>query len=345
MKKIFFLLFTLLLTLSLSACTDHDFKIPVVDPNHPEQPDDPQNPEEPENPEDPKDPEEPENPENPENPEPPVDPSILERYPLIDQGLGTLVADQTDTYQLIRAQGYNFEAPDESGSHSSSPVRHVTQQWNEQIQRWVFAFHMHAMIDDDRGLTHVTDRQRNEIKTDSKSPKEMVAQEGETLEMRWKFRLPEGMVTTSKFCHVHQLKGIDNSEGTADVSLPLITFTPRSKSGGQVFQVIFVPPTEEGAGNQYLAEINLKELLGEWVMVTERVTFSREGRYELSIVRLSDDRELIHVEDSGRTFWREGTTGLRPKWGLYRSVGENGSLRSSLRDEILLFADFEIEKL
>ncbi len=75
----------------------------------------------------------------------------------------------------------------------------------------------------------------------------MVAQQGETLVMRWKFRLPDGMHTTSKFCHVHQLKGIDNSEGTADVSLPLITFTLRTLSNGaRQFQVIHVPPTEQG---------------------------------------------------------------------------------------------------
>uniref|UniRef100_UPI0040569C97 hypothetical protein n=1 Tax=Alistipes sp. TaxID=1872444 RepID=UPI0040569C97 len=333
----------LLLSLLLFSCADHDFTIPDVERNPIQNPDSGEDGDT----DDPKDPENPENPDDPEKPDGPNNPvtDILQRYPLVEQGEGTLVADQTDTYLLIRAQGYNFEAPDESGSHASSPVRHVTQEWNEEIQRHVFAFHIHAAIDDDRGLANVRDRQRNEIKTDNKSPKSMVAQEGETLEMRWKFRLPEGFITTSKFCHIHQLKGIDNSEGTADVSLPMITFTPRSKSGGQVFQVIFVPPTEEGSGNQYLAEINLKELLGEWVTVTERVTFAQNGSYELSIVRLSDDKELIRVKDQGRTFWRTGTTGLRPKWGIYRSVGDDGSLRSSLRDEILLFADFEIEKL
>ncbi len=342
MKTTFFIALSLL----LFACVDHDFTIPDVDRDPTYEPDSGKG-EDPEDPKDPQDPEDPKDPEEPKDPEDPKDPisDILQRYPLVEQGEGTLVADQSDTYALIRQQGYNFEAPDESGAHASSPVRHVTQEWNEEIQRHVFAFHIHAAIDDDRGLTNVRDRQRNEIKTDNKSPKSMVAQEGETLEMRWKFRLPEGFITTSKFCHIHQLKGIDNSEATADVSLPMITFTPRSKSNGQVFQVIFVPPTEEGAGNQYLAEINLKELLGEWVMVTERVTFARNGSYELSIVRLSDDKELIRVHDTGRTFWRTGTTGLRPKWGIYRSVGDNGSLRSSLRDEILLFADFEIEKL
>jgi len=64
----------------------------------------------------------------------------------------------------------------------------------------------------------------------------------------------------------------------------------------------------------------------------------------LVITRLSDGKQLVKIEDKGRNFWRTGTTGMRPKWGIYRSVGSNGSLRSTLRDEVLLFADFEIEK-
>ena len=145
--------------------------------------------------------------------------------------------------------------------------------------------------------------------------------------------------------HIHQLKGIDNSEGNADVGMPLITFTARSVGSGQQFQVIFVPPSEQGGGNQYLARVDLKDFLGEWVAVTERATFSYSGSYSLCITRISDGKELVKIEDSGRSFWRTGTTGLRPKWGIYRSVGSDGSLRANLRDEVLLFADFEIEKL
>lgn len=268
--------------------------------------------------------------------------------PVVTQGMGTLVADgmDADTYALIRAQGYNYETSDNSGSHASEPFRHITQAHDEELDRWVFLFHIHAAIDDDRGMESVTDRQRNEIKTDAKSPAEMVAQEGETLEMRWKFRLPEGMVTTTKFCHLHQLKGIDNATATADVAMPLITFTARSLSAGtQQFQVIFVPPTEEGGSNQYLARVDLADFLGEWVYVVERVTFAREGSYEAVITRLSDGKELVRISDRGRNFWRTGTTGLRPKWGIYRSVGEQGTLREELRDEVLRFADFEIVKL
>lgn len=272
----------------------------------------------------------------------------LPGWPLVAQGAGTLVADGNDagTYALITAQGYNQEAPDESGAHAAAPFRHIRQSYDETLKRWVFDFYIHVENDNDRGNPHKTDRQRNEIKTDSHSPASMVAQEGETLEMRWKFRLPDGMQTTAKFCHVHQLKGIDNREGTADVSLPLITFTPRTLSNGRrQFQIIYVPPTEEGSGNDYLARADLADFLGEWVAVTERVTFAREGSYSVTLTRISDGKELLRIADERRNFWRTGTTGLRPKWGIYRSIGDNGALKGELRDEVVRFADFEIEKI
>ena len=48
----------------------------------------------------------------------------------------------------------------------------------------------------------------------------MVARQGEELVLRWKFRLPEGMQTTKNFCHVHQIKGIDNSEAWPTWPIP-----------------------------------------------------------------------------------------------------------------------------
>lgn len=287
-----------------------------------------------------------EKPEEPSKPDGPVAEGLPD-WPLVEQGPGTLVADGADeaTYALITAQGYNQEAPDDSGAHADVPFRHIRQAFDETLKRWVFDFYIHVENDNDRGNPHKTDRQRNEIKTDGHSPASMVAQRGETLVMRWKFRLPEGMRTTSKFCHIHQLKGIDNKAGTADVSLPLITFTPRTLSNGnRRLQVIYVAPTEQDAGNNYLAQVDLADFLGEWVAVTERVCFDYSGSYSLRIVRISDGRELLRIDDRTLDLWRTGTTGLRPKWGIYRSIGENGSLKRELRDEIVRFADFEIVK-
>lgn len=260
---------------------------------------------------------------------------------------GALTADGNSaaTYALIRAAGYNYETPDRSGDHAAAPFQHITQSWSDALRKYVFDFHIHASIDDDRGKPGIRDRQRNEIKTDGHSPASMVGQQGETLVIRWKFRLPEGMRTTNKFCHVHQIKGIDNAAGTADVGNPVITFTARSKSGKQEFQVIYVGPTPDKTGNVPLARVDLADFLGEWVEVEERVACGQSGSYSVHVRRIRDGRELVRVETASHNMWREGTTGMRPKWGIYRSIGDEGALVGELRDEILQFADFSIEKV
>lgn len=261
---------------------------------------------------------------------------------------GALVADGKDegTYQLIKDSGYNYETPDESGAHASAPFRHIRQSYDEALKKYVFDFYIHIDNDDDRGLANIKDRQRNEIKTDGKSPATMVAQSGEVMVFKWQFKLPAGMLTTTSFCHIHQIKGIDNSAGTADVGNPVITFTCRSTSGGkQQFQVIFVPPTPDGGGNDYLTKVDLADFLGEWVTVEERIAFGAKGTYEVKIVRVRDNKTLVDIGSTARNLWREGTTGMRPKWGIYRSFGANGSLKPSLRDEVLKFADFSVEKV
>jgi len=260
-----------------------------------------------------------------------------------------LVADGDDahTYELILSKGYNYETPDHSGAHAEAPFRHIRQSYDNTLKKYVFDFYLHIQNDDDRGKADVTDRQRNEIKTDAHSPDSLVAQYGETLKMTWKFCLPAGMKTTNKFAHIHQLKGIDNKEGTADVALPGITFTCRTLSNGkQQFQVLYTASKVESDGKStYLARADLSEFLGEWVSVTETVSFADDGRYSVVVTRIRDGKQLAKVDGAELDLWRTGCTGMRPKWGLYRNFGEGRSMASQLRDEVLKFADFDIRKL
>ena len=261
---------------------------------------------------------------------------------------GSLLADGNDakTYDLILASGYNYETPDRSGDHAQNPFRHITQSFDSFLGKHVFDFWLHIENDDDRGKANIKDRQRNEIKTDSKSPKSMVAQKGETLQITWKFMLPAGMQTTSKFSHVHQLKGIDNSDGNADVSKPLITFTCRTLSNGkQQFQIIYTAPTSSGGINTTLFKSDLSQILGQWLEVEEVVKFEENGSYSVIIKRMSDSKVMAKLDNVSMDLWRSGSTGMRPKWGLYRWFGKDRSDAGLLRDECLRFADFNIQKL
>lgn len=90
---------------------------------------------------------------------------------------------------------------------------------------------------------------------------------------------------------------------------------------------------------------DLADFLGEWVEVEETVKFAENGSYSVKIKRISDGKVLVSESGIKKNFWRDGTTGMRPKWGLYRSFGTDGSMKDQLRDETLKFADFKIEKL
>lgn len=259
---------------------------------------------------------------------------------------GRLIADGNSdaTYRLIRASGYNHEAPDSSRSHASKHFQHITQTMDKELGKPVFVFHIHANIDDDRGKAGITDRQRNEIKTDGKSPRNMVGQEGETITMRWKFKLPKGFITTKKFSHIHQLKGIDNKQGTAAVGAPLITLTCYSK-GNKGMQVLRLRYDNRNAdGSVTLVETDLAPLLGQWVEVEETATFGEKGSYSVVIRKVKGGGELFSYRNDNLDMWRTGCTGIRPKWGIYRYLGNNREWASQLRDEQLLFADFSIEK-
>lgn len=208
---------------------------------------------------------------------------------------GTLIADGNSikTYDLIKRSGYNHEAPDSSREHKTAHFQHIQQVYDNQLNKYVFAFFIHATIDDDRGLTNITDRQRNEIKTDNKSPKSLVGQKGEAMVFRWKFCLPVGFQTTTKFSHLHQLKGIDNSSGTADVSSPLITLTAYSNSkGGQQLRVRY---DKRGGSTSTLISTDLADFLGNWVEVEEKACFGENGSYEVIITRIKDGKVLLKL--------------------------------------------------
>lgn len=117
-----------------------------------------------------------------------------------------LTADSTqDPYSLIKSKGYGIE---ETTLHPG--FKHVTQMWDEVLDKEVFAFTMHRDIDGD-GDKRI-DRQRLEMKTYGPSPDNMKAAQGETHYYRWKFKLDANFQPSPNFCHIHQLKAGDGPD-------------------------------------------------------------------------------------------------------------------------------------
>jgi hypothetical protein len=59
---------------------------------------------------------------------------------------------------------------------------------------------------------------------------------------------------------------------------------------------------------------------------------------------VASGKVLFDYSDSGLDMWRTGAEGLRPKWGIYRWLGENREWENQLRDEELRYVDFEVIK-
>ena len=254
--------------------------------------------------------------------------------------------DNDRTYALLRAHGYLWQLPEFSKGRPHA-ARHLVQVWDKTLKRHVFEFVAHVHEDDDFCLPDRNNRQRVEIATAGKTSSRVIAGEGETLRVRWLFRLPEEMKTSTKFCHLHQLKAVSNlSKSKSDIGMPILTFSAGNLSSGkQEFRVVFKPPHSND--NDYLFRSDLATFLGEWLEVEETVTFARDGVLSLTIRRVRDGAVLCRLEGVRRCFWRDGATGVHPKWGIYRSLGEDLSLAKdgTLRDEKAWFADFSVENL
>lgn len=258
---------------------------------------------------------------------------------------------ETDTYKLIEQCGYYAETSsqqtaDEFMGHGS--YEHISQLWDDELGQYVFAFDIHVDFEEDDGTlitdgnkATLVDRQRNEIKCMSSKPSS-VASDGETIHYRWKFMLPEGMLTTKEFCHIHQIKGMGDG---AEVAHPVFTLTCRSTSNKQVLQVINVP--FEGSANVNLAQLDLKPLLGKWIEADEYVTVGKHGSYRLTLTEVTNGKELLDIDEEDIEVWRDtdDNSTMRGKWGIYRSLGSELSLKEDLRSERLLFADIEAQKV
>lgn len=233
-----------------------------------------------------------------------------------------------DTYELINsilAPGYNvIETPDCAHPEFG---RHIDEVMDEELGIYVFRFHIHVTPDNDRCINY--DRQRCEIKTYDKSPDNLKAVEGETVEYSWKFKLDSAFQPSTSFTHIHQLKAVGGSEE----SMPLITLTPR-KSSTNSLQIRYAKNTSQTT----IKQVPLAPFLGEWLEVKEKVLYGEEGTYELQIKRVSDGEILLDYINPSIRMWKTGANFIRPKWGIYRSL----NVPSDLRDEIVLFASFSI---
>jgi hypothetical protein len=258
----------------------------------------------------------------------------------------------TDINTYMRTFGFDYsEHPnctggfggDIGGVHGEVDVEPV-------FARPAFRFHIHIdpVIDGDRCSSTTVDRQRNEMKsiTNNSTWARVQGNWDEWQILEWKFKLPGGFQPTQNFCHIHQLKAQDGPNNGA----PVITITPRADStgGNKRVQIIHsVDGASTGKGT-VVDNIPLSDFESEWVQVREEVHYAHDGFYSIKITRLSDGKVLIDFTDDNIDMWRIGSSYIRSKFGLYRSLAGGRLDRDPvgqsplLKNEALWITDFRI---
>lgn len=224
----------------------------------------------------------------------------------------------------MRQVGFDFtEHPNCSGGYGGHlDGVHGAVDLDPFFGQHVFRFDIHIspVIDGDRCSSSTVDRQRNEMKsiTNNSTWAKVQGNWDEWQILEWKFKLPAGFQPTQNFTHIHQLKAQDGPNNGA----PTITLTPRATSTGenrrmQIIHSVDGAPTDKGT---IVDNVPLSLFEDEWVQVREEMHYTHEGYYRITITRIRDGQVLIDYTDPDIDMWRIGSSYIRSKFGLYRSL-------------------------
>jgi hypothetical protein len=236
--------------------------------------------------------------------------------------VGTLYRD-INTY--MRRFGFDYtEHPNCTGGYGGhiDGVHGAVDADDHFANQYVFRFDIHVdpVIDGDRCSSSTVDRQRNEMKsiTNNSTWADVQGNWDEWQILEWKFKLPPGFQPTQNFTHIHQLKAQDGPNSGS----PVITITPRANSSGsnKRIQIIHsVDGADTGKGT-IVDNIPLADFEGEWVQVREEVHYTHDGYYAATMTRVSDGKILVDFKDEHIDMWRIGSSYIRSKFGIYRSL-------------------------
>jgi hypothetical protein len=243
-----------------------------------------------------------------------------------------------NTYELINsvlALGkIAVESPDNTtfGNHASFG-KHIAEVWDADLKENVFEFHSHinfvntdkTTTTDNEPVSDVAEKQRVEIKSFEPSPDNLKGTLGETITYQWKFKLPKGFQPSGNFTHLHQIKAVGG-----DQDMPIFTLSAKKAAENQ-FNVVH-------NNKDIVASMNLSDLEGVWVQITEIIKVGANGTYSITINRIKDGKELLFYSNPNLETIRPDNNFIRPKWGIYRSLKKIGDLKT----EAVRFADFSI---
>jgi hypothetical protein len=209
--------------------------------------------------------------------------------------------------------------------------RHIAEVWDDDLGEYVFEFYSHVSQDNDRCIYN--DRQRVEIKTYEASPDVLKGTVGETVKYVWRFKIPSGFQPSASFTHIHQIKAVNGDDGD-----PIFTLTPRKGSPNKL-ELIYVLSATSGTTKPITASLSLFENV--WVEATETIKIGTRGTYSIVLKKVSDGTTLLSYTNNDILTIRSDNDFIRPKWGIYRGLGNS----SDLRDESIRFNQISITEI
>ena len=254
--------------------------------------------------------------------------------PIDDAGAQSVHLDADgpgNTYELIASKLAPAETPIETPDKNHAEFGpHITEAWDDELGKHVFVFHLHLDEDDDRGV--MFDRQRTEIKTYDESPDHLKGTRGETHEYRWSFRVDAGFRVSPRFTHLFQIKAV----GGDDDGQPILTVSAARRGEGDRLEL-----RHGGTGRRVriVADADLDLIRGSWIDGVCRARYDDNGSLSVSLTKRGGE-PVLSYERAEIDMWRNGAEFNRPKWGIYRKIVADGSLR----DEQVRFAEFSIEE-
>jgi hypothetical protein len=258
----------------------------------------------------------------------------------------------TDINAYMRGFGFDYtEHPNCTGGYGGHiDGVHGDADLDPVFNKYVFRFDIHIdpVIDGDRCSSSTVDRQRNEMKsiTNNSTWAKVQGNWDEWQILEWKFKLPAGFDPTQNFTHIHQLKAQDGPNNGS----PVITITPRASSSGsnkRIQLIHSVDGASTGKGT-IVDNVPLSDFEDQWVQVREEVHYAHDGYYSCRITRISDGKVLVDFSDPNIDMWRIGSSYIRSKFGIYRSLS-GGRLDQDpvgqsplLKNESLWVTDFRV---
>lgn len=170
-----------------------------------------------------------------------------------------------------------------------------------------YRFNMH-LVDRDT----MTDRQRQEVKGMVTGGANLILDKGEIWKLAHQVYIPTSLKATTSFTHIMQTK----APGTG--TLPMIVMSLRRLSGVEKVELV--------AGGTRVGAVDLVPLKNKWIDVELEMTIGDASTGRVRWVLRDGATTVVDVARSNVDIWLEDR--VRPKWGIYRSLGDtSGSLR------------------